>query len=171
MIVTKEIKATIGATTLEADLLNFLADTLTKNNPSWLSSVGDGSGAWGVSQKWYGVLTPRDSVQLQAAQALEILREMIPKISPLDDWPGKICYYSAVLKLWWYPAEIAKILEWKDTHDDQYPSMDNMHWSKSEAVAWFGVYGQLIESVKENWIWWAIGTVGLAIGIYLLARK
>lgn len=170
MIINETIQVAIGASNFEADILNFLADTLTKNNQNWTSSQGDGSGAWGVSQKWYGIVTPADSIPMQSAQALNILREISPKLGPPESWPGLVCYYSAILRLWWFPSDLILINDWRD-QKGVYPKMSDLHWSSSEASAWLGFTGSVIKSIKANWILWSLGLVGLAVGIYLVTRK
>jgi hypothetical protein len=169
-MINKVLQSTIGSSALETDLLNFLADTLTKNNSEWSSTDGDGSGAWGVSQRWYGVLTPRESVPLQAAQALNVLRERTANLGNIDAWPGLVCYYSAVLHLWWYPSDSILLQDYLADRGS-YPSVESLGWSTQEAKNWIGVGDSLLAAAKENWIWLAGGFALLCIGLWLLVKK
>ncbi len=171
MLVTNEIQQTIGATNLETDILNFLANTLTGNDPQWSSDVGDGSGAWGVSERWYGVVTPRDSVLAQAGQALIVLRFTMGNLGSIDEWPGPVCFYSAVLKLWWFPGEIGKIRDYKALHG-VYPRASDLGWDDMAAKRWFVVSGSggVADVVKNNWPWIVAGLAVAALVLWLLVK-
>lgn len=168
-MITKTIQATIGATNLERDLLNFLADTLTNNNPAWSSEQGDGSGAWAVSQRWYGVVTPRTNVLAQAGQGLRVLREKTLALGDADEWPGLACYYTAVLRLWWEPGLIALVNEYRDIHG-KYPTSDELGWDSTAAKSWIGITKSVVLAVKENWILVLVCLVGIGFAIWLLTK-
>lgn len=168
-LIDSTLRKTIGANASETDLLNFIAESISHSNPTYASDIGDGSGAWGVSQRWYGVVTPRDSVPAQAAQALGVLRERSARVGSVDDWPGAVCYYTAMLALWWEPGLVDSILSYKDTHGD-YPTADAMQWDDSKARAWIGVTSRLAEVASKHWIWLLVGVAGLGVAIWLIAR-
>ena len=170
MLITSDIQKTIGASNQEADMLGFIAHVLTNSNPGWISDVGDGSGAWGVSQKWHGVVTPRDSVPLQAAQALGVLRGLTANMGAIDDWPGPVCYYAALLRLWWHPGDMAIITQYRHVQG-QYPTASQLGWPDSTAKSWIGITSRAAQAVKTYWPWVLAGLAGLGLSIYLLSRR
>lgn len=169
-LIDSTLRKTIGANASETDLLNFIAQSVSGSYPAWMSDVGDGSGAWGVSQRWYGVVTPRDSVPLQAAQALAVLRERSAQVGSVDDWPGVVCYYTAILALWWNPGLVGDIQSYKDTHGKN-PTAEALHLDDAKARAWVGVTGRLADVAARHWIWVVLGAAGFGLGLWFVARS
>jgi len=167
--IPKDTLQQVGASPFEADLLQFLSHVLTHSDPSWFSSDGDGSGAWAVSQKWFGIITPRENLTLQAAEALRVLRERTSSLGEPDDWPCLPSYYTAVLVSWWDPEQSKRAYDFFKSRK-AWPIAGMMGWDDSKARDWLSLASKATRLPWWGWLLWGLGLVASVATLWLAFR-